>query len=257
MIAFDRLRIDALTIEDERSFRHVSLYAALKEVLRRDGYTFRVLRGRKVRADRALLLNLTYWSPSEGGDILAQRSLPADVVTHVAWHHLVTKALEASRTVEALLLGEAIASAFDVYLVGRLLGHSPRSSFLGTQVTAMSDAANAAGLRERDFEALLHHIARHPERAFEELRSLLFDATLALYESESPEEATVALAAFDRHIFSALLHHYELSNWVLFAKAYGHAHADRKARAIDRALRRELEPLAWLAKTLGSTNAHA
>src|SRR5580704_9245450 len=86
--AFDRLAIDELTIEDERSFRHVSLYADLKDVLRRDEYTFRVQRGRNVRRDRALLLNLTYWSPSDGGDILAEPSLPADVVTHVAWHHL-------------------------------------------------------------------------------------------------------------------------------------------------------------------------
>ncbi len=246
--AFDRLTIDALAIEDERSFRHVSLYAELKEVLRRDDYTFRVQRGRKVRGDRALLLNLTYWSPSDGGDILAQPRLPADVVTHVAWHHLAQRALGASRAVEALFLGEAIASAFDVYLVGRLLGHSPRSSFLATQVPAMAEAAKAAGLPKRDFEALLRHIARHPEQAFEELRSLLFDATSALYASGTPEEAAVGLAAFDRRALSPILHHYELANWVLYARAYGDTRADRKARAIDRALRREAEPLSWLTK---------
>jgi len=251
--AFDRLTIDALAIEDERSFRHVSLYADLKEVLRRDDYTFRVQRGDKVRGDRALLLNLTYWSPGEGGDILAQPSLPADVVTHVAWHHLAARALEASRAVDALFLGEAIASAFDLYLVGRLLGHSPRSSFLATQVPAMAEAAHAAGLPARGFEALLHRAAQHPEQAFEELRSLLFDATSALYASSTPEQAAVALEAFDLRRFSPILHHYELSNWVLYARAYGDARVDRKARAIDRALRREAKPLAWLTEAWGVT----
>jgi hypothetical protein len=249
--AFDRVTIDALTIEDEQSFRHVALYADLKDVLRRDDYTFRVQRGRKVRGDRALLLNLTYFCASDGGDILAQPSLPADVVTHVAWHHLASKALGGSRAVEALFLGEAIASAFDVYLIGRLLGHSPRSSFLATQVPAIAEAAKAAGLSKRGFEALLHRVARHPEQAFEELRSLLFDATLALYASRTPEEAAVALETFDRHRFSPVMHHYELSNWVLHARAYGDARADRKARAIDRALRREAKPLAWLTEAWG------
>jgi hypothetical protein len=245
---FDRLTIDALTIEDEQSFRHVALYADLENVLRSDDYTFCVQRGRKVRSDRALLLNLTYFCASDGGDILAQPSLPADVVTHVAWHHLAARALGGSRAAPALFLGEAIASAFDVYLIGCLLGHSPRSSFLATQVPAMASAANAAGLPKRDFEALLHHIAAHPEQAFEELRSLLFDATSALYASRTAEEAAVALEAFDRHRFAPVLHHYELSNWVLHARAYGEPRADRKARAIDRALRREAKPLAWLTK---------
>ena len=43
----------------------------------------------------------------------------------------------ASQSPEGFLLGESIASAFDMYLVGRLLGHSPDASFLETQVPAM------------------------------------------------------------------------------------------------------------------------
>ena len=119
--------IAELTTEDEASFRHVALYGELKEVLRRDKYTFRVLpETASGRWDRALLLNLTFWGASVGGDVLVDDTLPADVVAHAAWHHLAAKALSEGPgvplTADALFLGESIASAFDVYLVGRLLG---------------------------------------------------------------------------------------------------------------------------------------
>jgi hypothetical protein len=248
---FARRTIDELTIEDEESFRHVSLYADLKEVLRRANYTFRVLpRARRERADRALLLNLTFWSAEEGGDVLADERVPADVVAHAAWHHLAARALAAPGTplaVEALFLGEAIASAFDVYLIGRLLGHAPRSTFLSTQVPAMAATADAAGLSAAGFETLLLGLAAAPERAFADLRELLSDATAALFASEGSEEALAALAAFDGRPLSPLLHRYELSNWVLYARAApGSAGADRRARTTDRALRRAKSPLDWL-----------
>jgi hypothetical protein len=257
---FSHRTVDELVIGDEASLRHVSLYSELKEVLRRSSYTFRILPTRAAaRADRALLLNLTFWSASTGGDVLVDRHIEADVIAHAAWHHLAARALTATPSeppaVEALFLGEAIASAFDLYLVGRLLGHAPRSTFLETQVPAMAEAADAAGLSERRFEALLGSIARDPDRAFADLRELLSDATAALYECRSGEEGLAALTRFDAHRFAPLLHRYELSNWVLYARAFGEKKGKgggggggARARAIDRSLRKERAPLEWLAR---------
>lgn len=249
--AFRKRTVDELTIEDERSFRHVALYADLKEVLQRAKYPFRVLpQTLEGRADRALLLNLTFWGADAGGDVLESDTLPADVVAHAAWHHLAAKALphEGKSSVLALFLGEAIASAFDVYLVGRLLGHAPSSSFLETQVPAMAEATEAAGLDEDGFETMLETIALDPERAFADLRELLFDATSALYSCADVDEATAALATFDGHRFASLLHRYELSNWVLYARAYGDVAGDERARTIDATLRSEKLPLEWLVR---------
>jgi hypothetical protein len=251
--AFRHRKLDELTIHDERSFRHVELYADLKEVLGRAGYSFRVLPpSAAARADRALLLNLTFWGADAGGDVLVDESIDADVVAHAAWHHLAARAMAATAgakpSVEGLFLGEAVASAFDVYLVGRLLGHAPHSTFLESQVPAMADATGAAGLGEDAFEQMLESIAADPDRAFTDLRELLFDATTALFACHSPEEAYGALAAFDTHRFTSLLHRYELSNWVLYARAYGDARdGDPRARAVDRALRAEKASLDWLA----------
>lgn len=245
--------IDDLTIEDERSFRHVALYASLKDVLRREAYRFRVLPRPAARWDRALLLNLTFWSANEGGDVLVDEVIPADVVAHAAWHFLAARALEegagAPLGASAMFLGEAIASAFDVYLIGRLLGHAPGSTFLETQIPAMADAASAAGLSGAAFEALLEGIAADPERAFEDLRQLLFDATTSLATCSSVDDAVVALSHLDEHRFAPILHHYELSNWVLHARAYGgrgDGDGDARVRAVDHALRRADVALDWL-----------
>ena len=238
-----------LIVEDERSFRHVGLYRDLKDVL--GDYRFRVLpeelRG---RWDRALLLNLTFWGANEGGDVLVSEEIPADVVAHVAWHHLAANALApngGAMSADALFLGESIASAFDLYLVGRLLGFSPNSTFLASQVEAIADSAAGAGMSDTDFNAMLEGVAADPERAFEDLRELLFDATSALVAAKSATDALVVLSTFDAHRFGALLHHYELSNWVLYARAYASTLApDPVVRAIDTSLRAAPVALDWL-----------
>jgi hypothetical protein len=256
---FDSRPLEKLTILDEASFRHVALYADLKAALVRDGYLFRVLRGSgKGRWDRALLLNLTFWTSHEGGDILVDDTIPADVVAHAAWHHLANRALPAASgrrpDADVLFLGESIASAFDVYLVGRLLGHAPRSSFLETQVPAMADAASATGASDDDFETLLARIADDPERAFRELRSLLFDASRSLFRSRDADAALSALEPLDAHPFAMLLHRFELSNWVLYARAYAEpTNADHEdalsaeVSRIDERLREDDRGLDWLA----------
>ncbi|HEX7665485.1 MAG TPA: hypothetical protein VF407_13260 [Polyangiaceae bacterium] len=250
---FDERTIEGLTIDDEKSFRHVGIYEDLKKTLKDAKYTFRVMPAESAaRWDRALLLNLTFWGASDGGDVLVDEHLPADVVAHAAWHHLAARALAkkdgSPLGAEALFLGEAIASAFDVYLVGRLLGHAPKSSFLETQVAAMADAAAAAGTSDDDFEAMLEGIAKDQERAFEELRQLLFDCTRDLMASQDAAAALNVMEKHDAHRFGPLLHHYELSTWVLYARAYA-SHAlgeDEAVRAIDRELRAAPDSVEWL-----------
>src|SRR5215469_8627972 len=112
----------------------------------------------------------------------------------------------------------------------------------------MSDTAAASGLSEARFRALLADLARRPEGAFAELRELLSEATAGLYAARGGEQAYATLAALDGHRYSALLHRYELANWVLYARALGSgARRDARVRTVDRALRRAKSPLAWLA----------
>ncbi len=241
--------LDTLVLDDEASFRHISLYGDLKEVLRRAGYAFHLLPAAARRWDRALFLNLTFWQG--GSDVLIDEVLPADVVTHVAWHHLAAKAFaQEPPSTDALLLGEAIASAFDVYLIGRMLHHAPDSAFLESQMPALATAVQEAGMSEAQFAALLETVAADPDRAFEDLRELLFDATTGLLQCTDTESALALLTDLDRHRFGPLLHHYELSNWVLSARALPAAAMapNARVREVDRALREAPVALDWLEK---------
>jgi len=249
--------VEGLSIHGERSFRAIAVYADLKEILRRHEYVFRVLPpspSRPPRWDRALLLNLTYWS-GRGGDILESDNIAADVIAHAAWHHLAALALATkpaklgkTPSAAALLLGESIASAFDAYVVGRQLACAPGSPFLKTQVPAMAETARAAGLSARGFRKLLLGMADDPARSFADLREMLYDAALGLVASTGAAQALAVLDRASRHRFGPLLHHYELSNWVLYARTYARntRAGDRRAGAVDRALRGSPLPLDWL-----------
>ncbi|MEZ4297950.1 MAG: hypothetical protein R3B70_23540 [Polyangiaceae bacterium] len=252
MAKFPTVALDALIIDDEESFSHVGLYADLRRIVAESDHRFMILRGRARRAswDRAAFLNLTFWHAGAGVDVLVDEHLPADVVAHVAWHHLAAKQLCAPGerpSVPALLLSESIASAFDLYLVGRLLGHRPDAEFLQTQVPAMAESAESAGMSDADFEAMLGGVAEDPERAFEDLRALLFDAATALYGCSEAAGAAEALEALEERRFAEILHHYELSNWVLYCRAYGaEAGTEDPARALDPVLRSAPVALDWL-----------
>lgn len=251
----DRVTLDKLRIEDEKSYRHIGLYEALKRALVHDKVQFWVPKAGagQARWDRVLFLNLAFWAPDEPGDVLEKKAIPADVLMHAAWHHVTRRAIAqiegaSTASYDALFLGEAIASAFDLYLVGRLLGHSPNAAFLETQVPAMADAADQAGMSGEDFEAMLDAVAKDPERAFEDLRQLLFDVGMSLVHQRSIEDAASAIAAFDAHRFGPLLHHYELSTWILYARAYGQKSEGRdpQVQRIDEALRQAPVALDWL-----------
>lgn len=241
--------LDHLTLEDEASFRHVGLYRDLKDRLLRDNYQVRVLAG-PPRWDHALVLNLAFWDVRGGGDVLVDEVLPADVLCHMAWHHLAGQALgEVGHPLSApaLLLGEAIASAFDLYLIGRLLGHSPDSTFLETQVPAMADAAESAGVEPDAFAALMESVRADPEQAFEELRQLLYTVLTELLAATNADQALQALTRHDGARFGCLLHHYELANWLLHARAAPDNASADTATQVDLAMRAAPVALDWLA----------
>lgn len=252
MAKLPTIRLADLVVDDEASFSHVGLYGDLRRVVAESDHRFLVLRGRVRRAtwDRALFLNLTFWHAAEATDVLVDEHIPADVVAHVAWHLLAARHLAGegrAPSAAAMLLSEAIASAFDLYLVGRLLGHRPDADFLQTQVPAMADCAESAGMSADDFEAMLAGVAEDPERAFEDLRALLFDAATALARCEDVADAALVLDGLEGRRFAPLLHHYELSNWVLYTRAYAAAEQESDpARAVDTALRSAPVALDWL-----------
>ena len=75
---------------------------------------------------------------------------------------------------------------------------------------------------------------------------MLYDASMALFACEEAESALTALTHFESHRFGSLLHHYELANWVLYARAYGSPLPEPSVHAVERSLREAQDPLQWL-----------
>jgi hypothetical protein len=250
--------LDELTIDDRAPALGVAIYQRLETFLRGSGHRFLIPEvGQQASWDRALFLNLTYWNVEAGADVLCDDHIPADVVAHVAWHELATRQIARARDDDdqraapssaGLFFAESIASAFDLYLVGRLLPRAADSDFLATQVPLMAECADSAGLPEAGFAALLEEVSRAPERAFEDLRALLFDAACALVACETATAAHAALEQLQGHRFAPLLHHYQLSNWILYARAYADrpSEPDEIAHGLDRTLRGAPVSLDWL-----------
>jgi hypothetical protein len=252
------LPLDELTVDDEASFRHVAIYERLKTVLRRSEHRFKIASvGENTSWDRVLFLNLTFWSGSDESSVLCDEHIAPDVIAHTALHHVVGRELAkvsppGSPSPAALLFSEAIASAFDLYLVGRLVRNAPDSDFITSQVPIIAEAAEQAGLDEAAFAQLIEGVCDEPERAFEDMRALLVDAGAKLYGCADAEQAHVTLESFGGHRFAPLLHHFQLSNWILYTRAYARsltsdrAEVDEPIHALDRALRASRDSLAWL-----------
>jgi hypothetical protein len=256
-VAFRDVSLDQLVIDDDDAFAVMPLYGGLKRILREAGHRFLVPSGGTTTSwDRALFLNLTFWSAEEGTDVLCNDHIPADVVAHAAWHHVVGREVarvagQGPPTAEGLFFAESIASAFDLYLVGRLLREAPQADFITTQIPIMQEAAAEAGQPGPAFHALLEEICADPDAAFEDLRALLFDVTRELAACDAPAEASGVIERHESHRFAPLLHHYQLSNWILYARAYAED-ASARAQAIcrfDERLRESDGGLAWLART--------
>ena len=239
--------LDELAIDDERSVAHVAIYGRLKQALKRSQRRFYIpAADEQASWDRVLFLNLTFWDPDHGADVFCDEHVPADVVAHMAWHTIVGRQLGGSGAA-ALFFAESIASAFDLYLVGRLLPNAPDSDFITTQVPLLAACAEEAGLSESGFAALLQEIARDPERAFEDMRALLLDASRALFACRGAVEAQAVFNDFAGHRFEPLLHHYQLSNWILYARAYAAGTpGDEAVTTADMALRQAPVALDWL-----------
>jgi hypothetical protein len=244
-MSFQHRNLSQLTIRDAKAFRGIPLYITLRDLLIKDNFQFRIADAGQ-GWQRVLFLNLTYWNAAESNDILEDESIDADVVAHVAWHYVARRALPTQGKSDALFLGESIASAFDLYLVGRILGRVRNSSFLQTQLPAMAAVAEQAGMAPDDFQILMESVAADPARAFEDLRQLLFDASTGLVGCDTMEAADQLLKDLSEHRFGALLHHYELSTWVLFARAYSSCQPAPEIRALDATLRAAPVSLEWL-----------
>ena len=240
--------VSELTIVDEQSFETLALYRALRTRMDEADPVFLITDPNGDEGERARLLNLGFWDPSSFMEVLTEPVITADQLAHNALHHCGYGALgDAARSLEGLLLVESIASAMDIYWLGRLLAEAPYAEFLESQVPAISEAASGAGASSEEFADLLQLAAENPPKAFGDLRSVLFDTALGLTRAVDVHEADRVLREQSTHQWSVLTHHYAITNWILFARINGSHTSDTKSVLdLDQRLRGVKNPVTEL-----------
>ena len=163
--------VSELTIVDEQSFETLALYRALRTRMDEAEPVFLITDPNGDEGERARLLNLGFWDPSSFMEVLTEPVITADQLAHNALHHCGYGALgDAARSLEGLLLVESIASAMDIYWLGRLLAEAPYAEFLESQVPAISEAASGAGASSGS-SLIYCNWLENPPKAFGDLRS--------------------------------------------------------------------------------------
>jgi hypothetical protein len=81
------------------------------------------------------------------------------------------------------------------------------------------------------------------------MRQLLLDAATGLLSCTDGAAADSLLEGFAGHRFESLLHHYQLSNWILYARAHAAppSASDAAIADLDATLRAAPIALDWLA----------
>ena len=99
------------------------------------------------------------------------------------------------------------------------------------------------------FETLMQEVSREPERAFEDMRALLLDVVTPLLSCADAAAAERTLSGFAGRRFEPLLHHFQLSNWILYTRAHAGPPSPDDARVadLDATLRAAPSALDWLA----------
>jgi hypothetical protein len=159
----------------------------------------------------ARLLNLLCWDAASGTEFLDDQEMPADQAIHMAIHQVIERDL-GSTTPEHMLLAETIASASDLYLLGKLAKAGEETAFVTETMESFSFYYETYAAKAEHLETLLQAVLTSPFMAMSQVADFLFETGLLLFQPLSNAEALRACTA---HAFYPLIHHYNITNWIM------------------------------------------
>jgi len=165
------------------------------------------------RAGLARLLNLVHWDVATHLEYLDERAVYADQLCHFAAHQLID-ALLGSRDPYALLFAEAFASALDFYLLGKLIQAGEETGFLIETIESFTTYYELYD-SEDQLELVLTRTGEAPFTLMAEVADYLFQCAILLMSKADPGEIMQALGWLAEGPLYPLVHHYNVSNWVL------------------------------------------
>ncbi len=207
-----------LVIEDEADYRAAGLGRLLAlscGFLERAGVRFGVMPEGRGTARLASLLS---WQVAERLELLDEACVASDQLVHFALHQMVDRRLGHDDPY-AVLLAETIASASDLYLLGKLAATDREPAFLVDTMESFSAWFELYAGDPDDLERLLASTVADPYAAMRSLCRYLLAATAPLLYPRDERSVTDTLTKAARDRAYPLLHHYNTTNWVLSIRA--------------------------------------
>ncbi len=204
--------IDRLQIAEAGRFGRagVTLLEKAVALLRAEGTLFLPLGNNGL----SRLMNLLYWRAEAKREYVDGESVYADQVVHFALHQLVATRVSANHP-RVDLFAECLASAADVYLMGKLIQAGIESEFMQETLTSFGAYYEMYAQDERHFQRLLEQTGETPFTSMLELIDYLERFCLVLLKPGEADAAQAELLPMTAHFFYPLVHHYHVANWVL------------------------------------------
>lgn len=229
-----------LTILERDAFIRagIDLLILSEAVVEHDNLRFHCL---PKRAGQARLVNLLAWQLGDGVEVLDGAAIHADQVVHIATHRVMNGQLGHTDPF-AMLAGEAVASASDIYLLGCLAAAGEETDFLADTLESFAmycELYSPDG--EQALERLLIDVRHQPFQTMAHLAQYLFASCTDLWCAHALENTIQAVSALADHPYYPLIHHYNATNWVLNTRHMQGApnHRQRAQDTLNRLFRSE------------------
>ena len=199
--------LEEMAVVEEDAFRRAGLdLLGHSRRMLKDLRIARVPEGRGI----ARLVNLLQWDVGEHMEYLDGEVVAADQVVHFAMHHIWDQKLGSDHPLK-MLFAECMASASDIYLVGKLSHAGEETDFLADTLESFGSYFEMYS-SEEELEELVIQVVEEPFETMIEAARYLFELGSCLLEQVIDMDK---LILFQDHLFYPLAHHYNISNWVL------------------------------------------
>lgn len=160
----------------------------------------------------ARIINLIQWEAAETTEYFDGEGIYFDQALHAAIHHVMDLQPNANNPF-AMLAAECLASASDLFLLGTLSQAGQETDFLiDTMDSFYSYYELYCGEDQDPLKNLLNEVVENPLKTMSDVASYLYTFTSPLLYNEPHIQDLLDLQEND---FYPLIHHYNISNWVL------------------------------------------
>ena len=163
----------------------------------------------------ARLINLVHWDVDARREYVDGTGIHADQVIHLAVHHVLSH-LSGSDTPHAMLFAECLASATDLYLVGKLARVGHETDFVRDTLESFGMYYDMYAGDENAMETLITSLVDAPFQAMVRAADYLYRFGGRLL---NPTVEYVPLRDMESHYYYPLTHHYNMANWMLTIRA--------------------------------------